>query len=151
MDGVTYQREAVTASFNKEVKPLLYQHWHESEIYGAEVEPDWLAYAALQDREIFYLYTIRIFGELVGYSGYIVSPSYHSREQIVAQNDLCYVVPKERGKSYFVNLIKFAEEDLKAKGVNVIGLSVKVDHDFSNILIRQGFVLEEHYYSKEVQ
>ena len=148
---VTYQEEPNIHAFYDETKALTYQHWHECDIHGGEVNIDWMAYELLKEKGLFHLYSIRALGELVGYSGYVVAPSHHSMGRVFAQNDLCYVVPKQRGKMLFLKLLKFAEEELKKYNVSVIGYSVKVEHDFSPILLRQGFVLEERYFSKRIQ
>lgn len=148
---IVYEKVPDIKAFYDETKALTYQHWHECEIHGGEVDIDWMAYDVLQEAGQFHLYCVRIFGELIGYTGYLVSPSHHCRGQLFALNDLCYVVPKHRGRMYFVKLLKFAEKDLVGYGVNVIGHSVKIEHDFSPILERQGFVLEEHYFSKRIQ
>lgn len=146
---VMYLKEFLTRPVIDELKHHLIHHQEEVKNTD-EMDVDWPAYRALQEAGIFHFYTARAEGVLLGYIGYIIAPHLHHRGVKYALCDLIYVEPASRGKMHSVNLMKHAEADLVAHGVASIGQPVKVHHDFGPILKRQGYVLDEYYYTKEV-
>lgn len=149
---VTVQKEYVTRELIAELEPLLNDHWAEVEIYESiKMDPDWPMIQCLQDQELFYFYTARANGELLGYIGYIVSPSIHYKHSKHALCDLVYVRPQHRGRFLLSKLLRHAEQEFIKLNVINVGHGLKIHHDFGNILSRQGYHLEEHYYSKRIQ
>ena len=146
---VMYQKEYLTRPVIEEMGTLIQAHNTEVRDHG-EPDVDWLAYQTLQDTGVFHFYTIRSRGDLMGYIGYVVAPNLHHRGQTCAVCDIIYVDPAHRGRMYAVKLMKYAEQELTCLGVSTIGQSVKSHHDFGPMLTRQGYVLDEHYYTKEV-
>ena len=144
------QKEFLTRSLVEELKPLISEHHTEIEKNEEEVNVDWLAYQVLQENNLFYFYTARAKGELLGYLGYIVTHNLHYRNHKYALCDLIYVSPQYRGKFLAVKLLKHAEVELSKLGVRDICQPVRVDHDFGPILKRQGYKIEEYNYGKRI-
>lgn len=148
--GVMFQKEFLTRPLIAEMGKHIFSH--QKDVGEDEtMDVDWLAYRTLQMSDAFYFYTARINGELIGYLGYIVAFNLHYKGNKDAICDLIYVNPNHRGKMCAIKLMKFAETELSDLGVNNIGQSVKEIHDFSPMLIRQGYELEERYYTKRIQ
>jgi GNAT superfamily N-acetyltransferase len=148
---VEIRKEILTREVQDELQPLLNMHWEEVELNGEEFNLDWPAYVALQDAGLFHFYVMRLGGAIIGYMGYIVAPNLRLLGTKYAFCDLIYVSPDCRGKMYGAKLLKFAEADIKSEDVYTIGQSVKAHHNFGRMLERQGYHLEEYYYSKRVQ
>lgn len=148
--GLMIQKEFLTRSLIEEIDKYISEHQTEVK-HEDDVNVDWLSYQVLQKSSAFYFYTARLSGELIGYMGYLVTNNLHYRDKICAICDLIYVRPEHRGKMCAIKLMKFAEEELSELGVSEVGQSVKIVHDFSPILIRQGYHLEERYYTKRIQ
>ena len=150
--AIVIQDEYFTRELIEEIQPLLDLHWEEVERYeDIKMDVDWPMYRVLQDQGIFRFYTIRVDGLLAGYIGYLVSPSLHYKGNQWALCDLVYVKPEYRGKMFASKLLRYAEKELKEMNVLNIGQGVKIHHDYGKILERQGYHLEEKYFSKRIQ
>ena len=89
------------------------------------------------------VYTARDDGELVGYGVFFVAPHIHYGDTIVAMNDVLFLHPAHRKGSMGTRLIKFCEQQLRARGAHKIAWHIKLSLDWSPILIRLGYVTEE--------
>ena len=113
------------------------------EANAAEVETDPLAISQLfyysKDRDGSLLsLTARWAGALVGYAIFqLLSPAHHATTK-VAMCDVIYVSPAYRGRAALM-LIQEAERIATAIGMHKIVWTVKVDHDWSKVLLRRGY------------
>lgn len=148
--ALTILRESLTRGVIEELKTLLPDHASE---VGRDAESvnhiDWMLYQYLDEHNLFYLYTARDGFDLVGYLGYMVSPSAQDRDDTRALCDCVYVSPKYRGMT-LSKMLRYSEGDLRDNNVKVIIQPVSPEHDFSPILKRNGFGLTEYYYSKRI-
>jgi len=133
-----------------EIKPLLEKHWEEIALNKEKVplDPDYDRYLFLEKSGILDIYTARENGKLMGYCITFTMPHIHYMSTVMASVDILYVDPSRRGKMAGVLLMKFVEEKMKEKGVQVFTHHVKVEHDYSSILKRLGYVEVERIYNK---
>lgn len=147
---ITYQRESI-ASAMPEAAKLLEQHyqeltWRKDKIALA---PDEKRYRELDRLGFLRVYTARKRGRLIGYAVYMVGPHLHYKQTIYANNDVLFIDPEERGMAG-IKLIRFAEADLAAQGVQVVCLHVKAYNDWGVLAKRMGYDPTDTVYQKWV-
>lgn len=127
-----------------EIYPLFEMHYEEmakrQKDAGrtvAPLNPNKDAYIAFNDDGRLVLFTVRIDGELVGYSGVYVMPSMHSGE-LIAREDAIFVRPDHRngiGKK----LTKKILASLGAAGVKSATMTAAADPRAALMWQRMGF------------
>jgi len=144
-----YQLENL-ASVRGEVDSLFYKHWEEIAVNKDKIKlnPDWSFYETADTAGLLGIYTIRESGNLVGYFFVLARPNPHYKDHVFAVNDLLFIDPDYRKGLAGLKLIKFAEEDLKSRGVSVLVINTKVHKPFDALLERLGFENVERSYSK---
>jgi len=146
---ITYQQEFL-ASVKSEVWPLLQQDWDEIE-HNKEMlplDPNWGLYELLEEQGNFYVFTARDGGNLVGYFTVIVFPSMHSRNAMLAANDVIYLDKNYRRGSVGTRLFKFAEKCLKEDGHRVLYITTTEKHPIDPLLERLGYTKIETKFEK---
>lgn len=143
-----YAQETMAQAW-AEMEPLFVKHykeiaWHQDKI---PLAPDCAAYAELEAKGIWKLYTARREGELVGYACWFVSTYLHYNTTRCAQNDVIYVDPSYRGKTG-MQLIRFSETELKKLGVQVLSLHIKECLNWGPLAQRVGFEHTEANWQK---
>lgn len=133
-----------------EIDYLLSKHWEEIAVNKDKIKlnPDWNFYDLLNSAGYLGIYTARSDGKLVGYFIVVAKEHPHYKDHIFASNDIIYLDPDYRKGLAGYRLIKFAEDDLRAKGVSVLTINTKVHKPFDPVLERLGFNLTERSYSK---
>jgi len=71
--------------------------------------------------------------ELVGYILFFVAPHMHSKNCITAHEDIYFLKPEYRKGRNGIKMFQFAQEHLKAKGVDLILYSTKFEFDNSSL------------------
>jgi GNAT superfamily N-acetyltransferase len=146
----TFQRERASELWG-EIMPLLRAHWEEIAHYkDIELAPNIEAYAKLEAAGVLHCYTARVAGALVGYFVATVVPSLHYRFSLQAHQDVLFVLPEHRRSRVGVGLIRFAEAQMRAAGVQVVQHHMKVAHDFGPLLARMGYEWIEKIYAKRL-
>lgn len=133
-----------------EIKPLLENHWEEIALYKDKVpfSPNYFMYKDLEEKDILDIFTARTDENvLVGYCITFTMPHIHYSTTITSTVDILYIDPLYRGKMAGLRLIKFAENQLKEKGVKILFQHIKPEHDFSPLLKRIGYGKFEDIYS----
>ena len=87
---------------------------------------------------------------MVGYFVIIARQHPHYKDHIFAANDIVYIDPDYRKGLAGYFLIKYAEKDLKKRGVSVLVVNTKVHKPFDAVLERLGFENVERIYSKYI-
>ena len=146
--SVKVEVEELTRATIADLELLLPTHAEEAK--SEKLKVDWLSYQVMQKSGEIAFVSARMDGELVGYILHMIFPDMHVVGKVVAMNDAIYVCPSHRGRYVATRLMKVAEEEVKRLGAHSIGQSVKVHHDFGKILCRQGYIIDEHYYTKEL-
>lgn len=144
------QRESMATCWS-EIKVNFDEHWKEVCCYQEKVKPgvDEEAYRQAEKALRLLIMTAREGGELVGYATFFVASHMHHKKHMVAYSDMIYVqIGRRRGTRIGLELIEESEKELWKFGVDRIIWGVKSAIDWSPILTRKGYILEERLYSK---
>lgn len=147
---LTFQTERLS-DVRDEAAPLLRRHWEEIALDREMVllDPNWDAYARIEAAGLMHITTARDeAGALVGYSAYFVMPNLHYRSLMVAETDIFWLAPEHRRGTAGLRLIRAAEAELKALGVNKIVSKVKIHFDTGPLFERLGYRAIERIYAK---
>lgn len=147
---IKYQQEFLSNIPKKEYLHLIEAHWSEIALNKSTVplDPDFDKYYQLEDSGVLKVFTVRDEGILVGYFSVFVFPHIHYKSTVFAQNDVIYISPDYRKGFTAIKLIKFAENCLREDGVDVLQINTKAHKDFSLILERLNFSLNDKVYGK---
>lgn len=149
--SVTFALEPLTDGLQAEIQPLLEAHWKEiAHDLTIPLEPRWDIYHAMQATGTLKTFTARAEGKLVGYAVFFLNHNMHYASSLQALQDILFITPSLRRGSLGTRLIKFAEEQLKAIGVQVVLHHVKAKHNFGPLLERVGYSLVDLIYVKRV-
>lgn len=146
---ITYQQESL-ATCKEDAAPLLEKHWEEIALNKDTIKlnPDWDAYADLEDVDILRVFTARDGDKLVGYFVTFVKAHLHYKDHLFAYNDILFL-SKDYRKGYTgAKLMKFAEKCLKQDGVSVLVVNTKRHRPFDVLLKWLGYTHIENLYSK---
>lgn len=149
--GIKYDREDYF-KIRDEIKPLLEEHWEEIALNKDKIKlnPDWDLYQEIYEKGNLAIYTAREGESLVGYFVVMVTPNIHYKDHLFATNDIVFIRKDHRKGRTGINLIKFAEEDLKKFNVSVMVINVKTHKPFDKVLEWLGFKKIEHTFSKYI-
>ena len=142
-------KEKLTESLIQELYPLLKNHWAEVAHYkDIELDPDWDAYASLQEQGKYLSVIARDeFGQVAGYMGIATGPNAHYKNTMMGMVDVIYLsLPNRRGTTA-AKLIRYAEELAE---VDILHFHVKIQNDFSPLLERMGYEKVEYLLSKRL-
>lgn len=133
----------------EEMKPLLEAHYHEIAWYQDKIElnPDYEKYAQMADAGLVHIVSARDEGKLIGYFVSMVIPGMHYKSTLYALNDVLFVHPDYRGSSTAYRMFKYAFEQLKSMGVDVITIHMKTDAPFEDLCVALGMQKQEYLYS----
>lgn len=146
---ITYQQESLV-TVKADIIPLLEKHWEEVALNKEKIKlnPDWDAYANLEDAGVLKIFTSRDDRKLVGYFVVFVKSHIHYKDHLFCYNDVIFVDEEYRKGFTSPRLIKFAEKCLKADGVEVMIVNTKRHKPFDSLLVWLGYKHIENLYSK---
>lgn len=152
--ALSLHRESFSETLLGEMLPLLRCHWAEVAHYtDIPLEVDASVYHASEANRALRIFTLRDHrwspGTLVGYAVYFVRANPHYASSVQAVQDVIYVDPTCRGGAG-AKLIRFADEQLAAEGVQAVYHHVKVAHNFGALLERMGYVAVDVIYAKRL-
>lgn len=139
---VSLQRERF-ADWIGEAMPLIERHWHEVAHYKdipLNVNRD--GYIAAENADLVRLYTMRHAATrlLLGYALFLVSLNLHYCTSRQAKQDVLFIAPEHRGGFLGSRLVRFADDAMRAEGVQVSYQHVKLEHPaLGSILQRIGY------------
>ena len=147
---IKYRREMGTG-FIAEAMPMFRRHWMQAESHlQPDLDPDFVKinsavlYGALR------VYTARDGERIVGYLAFVIPDSHlHYRRARLAVQDAIYVDPAYRGRAS-IELIAFAEDDLRDAGIELVTQVEKVRAPFGKLLARMGYEHEENVWIKRL-
>lgn len=143
--------ERLTLELQAEIQPLIEAHYLEIAMYkDIPLKVDWSVYWDAQMIGALAAFTVRDDGVLKGYAVYFVHPHGHYSGHLYAIQDVLYLDEALRGKLTGLKLIKYADNELRKKGVAVVMQHVKVEHDFGPMLKRIGYDEAEKVYTKRL-
>lgn len=145
----TFKQEFLE-TVKEDILPLLDEHWKEVAVNKdvIKLNPDWEAYADLEQAGCLKIFTVREDEKLIGYFVVIVRKHIHYKDHLFAANDIIYISPEHRKGSLASKLIKFAEKCLREDGVSVLIINTKIHKPFDELLSWLGFTCTERLYSK---
>jgi GNAT superfamily N-acetyltransferase len=126
------------ADVKDECGDLIAAHWREIAVWqDIPLDPDWELYEALEKSGRLAIYTVRTDNEkLVGYAVFVTRQHAHYKKHSWALNDIVFVHPDYRDGRIGRNLVRFWEQDLKARGIHVVHVNVKVAHPALDLVLR---------------
>jgi len=129
-----------------EVAQLVTDHWREvaNDRDKIPLDPDWEKYRNMDKAGILVLMTVRDDGVMVGYSLFVVMSLTHYKSNTVAMNDIIYVHPKYRGPRVGMRFIEFCHKELAQSKVHRICWHIKPVNNWTPILLRMGYRVEEY-------
>ena len=135
-----------------EAKPLLVDHWENIALNKDTIalDPLWDTYRKLEETGNLKIITARQEKKLVGYAAYVISPSLHYSDQIIADADVFWLDPDYRKGMAGMRLFKHAEKVLKSYGVTRVLNKVKIHFDVGKVFERMGYDPIERVYSKSL-
>ncbi len=137
--GYEFSREALCDSLISELEPLTLRNWNETGLFSdIPLEMDWPRFLKSEELGILRLYTARQRGILVGYAAFFFTGTGHHRSFLLSQQDVLFIAPEHRG--FGMEFVAWCDKQLKRDGSRGTAHSVRVGHDFSPILARQGYV-----------
>jgi len=131
---LAFQIEPLAACWN-ELMTLASRHWNETEGFrrGEQFAPSYARYAECERIGFFCMFTARDGGSLVGYAGMYVTQSMHSQIRIAVE-DQWFLAPDYRRGRNAIQLVKYVEGALAARGVTAIQMSAKIANGVGRIL-----------------
>lgn len=143
------QRETLGELRAGGVDVLLVRHWREIAYYqDIPLEVDYPAYEAAEALGKLRIFTVRIDGELVGYSCYFVNSNPHYKSSVQAVQDVLFLAPEYRKAAIGRTLIAYADHMLAAEGCQVTYQHSKVALPIDALLKRQGYEFIERIWAK---
>lgn len=129
----------------EELKSLLDKHYEELTLDKdvVKLDPIWSLYGELEEKNQFFLFTVRDEDVLVGYSAFFMKPHIHYKDLIVATNDVIFLKKEYRLGITGIKLLKYSEQKVKELGAKKITWHVKYSNDFRPILHRMGYSDED--------
>ena len=147
---MVYARESFAAVL-PEVMPLLAAHWAEVAHYkDIPLDVDVDAYLAVEATGAFRVYTARDGqGRLVGYAAFFVRANGHYRGSLQAVQDVLFLETFARGQGG--ELVRYAEEQLAAEGVQVVYQHIKVATPrTAALMVRLGYEAVDTIFAKRL-
>lgn len=121
-----------------DIVPLFELHWKEIATYqDIPLEPDYGFYAKMSKEERLVCYTARNSeGQLIGYSIFFLRKGHpHYKSHSWASNDIVWLHPDYRGFGVGKRFVAFWDEDLRARGFDVVKVDVKLEHPALGFLL----------------
>lgn len=123
-----------------EIRDLIGEHWEEIAMNRDVIplKPDWVRYAAMDERGQLLICTAREPGGLlVGYAIYFLAPHGHLHYSATpwAESDIFYLVPEKRGVGTAALLMNYAEHCLRERGISVMHTRTKIAHPSAGALL----------------
>lgn len=147
-----FKRQAYSQKLIDEMMPLWEAHQLETanKFYGP-LDPNFEVYAQCEANGLLRIYTARQGGELAGYQIFVVSEHPHSKDMVVATQDILYLRPAYRRGLTGFNFMKWCMNELTNDGVHIMHQVVPARLNLGGLFERLGFELEDVNFSKRLQ
>lgn len=116
------------AAIAREIIPLWHRHWAEIALDKERIslDPDFEQYYRLDTEGILRVLTVRVGGELVGYSFSLIGPHLHYRSTRTAHTEMFWLAPEYRSGWTGVRLLRLTRKGLKQLGVKLHTINIKL-------------------------
>ena len=146
---MNYREERGGVDLFKEMFPLLEEHEEELNVLNCGLDVDLQMYVKAVAAKQIAIYTARQEGELVGYAVYWIKRHPHYNV-LVADADVIFLRKDYRVGSTGIKLLRFSEDKLKEKGINVIVQRTKKHKDLGRLFKFLKYEHAEEVYIKEI-
>jgi hypothetical protein len=146
--SVVFQVESIGAC-RAECRSVIEQHYEEIAQFKSvqKLDPDWEAYAKLEELGKLWVMTARADGVLVGYIVMVVTRDMHYRTLLRATEDIHFLLPEYRKGLTGYRLLAKMKQAMQEKGVQTISLRTKASSDHGLLFERLGGVLHDLVYT----
>ncbi len=146
---ISYQVELYSSVID-EMKELYEAHWEEvaNDKETIKLNPDYTTYFTLEKAGVLHVVSVRDDDKLVGYHMSLIHPHMHYKESLTAFTDIFFIQKDYRKGRVGINLFKFMENSLRAKGVQKIYMGTKLKLDIGPVLDKLGYTAVERIYTK---
>ena len=129
----------------EEMLLLLDAHYEELTLnkHIVKLNPDWEEYDRREKLNKFVLITMRLDSKLIGYSAWFVDRHIHYKDLLVATNDVVFLKKEYRSGMNGIKLLKKSEDIVAKLGAHKLTWHVKESNDFTPILKRMGYSIED--------
>jgi GNAT superfamily N-acetyltransferase len=150
-DGVIFAVERFDDVYD-EARELLDMHWSEVAPYKdmLTLNPNVEAYKKAEAQGLIVIITARMDFELIGYIVMIIHPHMHYQHVLTATDDIHFLHPDHRKGTTGWRLLRAAENEMRARGVRLMTLRTKVEHDHGKIFEHLGFHAQDVVYTKRL-
>jgi hypothetical protein len=147
-DTLIFQREkAMDVAI--ELVPLIIKHHAEISLFpDLELKPSVQTYLNCEERDALRIFTARKNGVLVAYAFFFLHESLKYGNTKEALCDMLFIDPSHRG--FGVSFLKWIDNEITKDNVRLIYHHVNTHHNFSPILIRQGYQINDHVFVKRL-
>lgn len=137
------------ATFIEELKEIIPAHYDELCVTkDFPLAPDYEAYGRLYVADMLRCTTARDDDGLIGYAIFIVQPHLHYKTCKTAFEDIYFLRKEHRLGRTGIRLFQFAEEALRAEGVDRIIMHTKIHMDNSRLFEYLGYKHTDKLYTK---
>ena len=136
--GVTIQKESMSEIL-EEGLPLISRNWEEMGMNKdfLVLDPAYKKYKKLDAFGSLKLFTVRSDGKLVGYVLYTIFNHPHFQTSLWAQSDTMWLSPDQRGLGHGAELVTFAEDWLRNRGVVIMRTGVNLSSKSAGIMLEK--------------
>lgn len=141
----------LSAAIIDAARPLLRRHYEEVAAYkDIPLDPDWEMYTKAEQAGLLCAFVVRDRGVLKGYAVYFLRQNPHYKTSLQATQDVLFLDASLRGGSVSGLFIQWCDEQLAARGVQVVYHHVKFTRDFGARLSRLGYAPIEVIWGKRL-
>lgn len=129
---------------------LTKSHWGEiaTNQEFLKLDLDHAKYVRLAETNSLVVVSAREGDAMIGYAVFVVSCHLHYKTVLMAMEDVHYIHPTYRGRGIGTGMIQEAERVLRARGVKILTMRVKLKSDHGELLEDLGFTPIERVYAK---
>jgi len=140
------------ASAYPEAQDLLKLHWEEIAPYRdlLTLNPNVATYEAHEAKEGICVITAREAGKIIGYIVMLIHPHLHYKHVLMATDDIHFIHPDYRKGRTGLQLLTFAEREMKKRGVKLMALRTKVNSNHGVLFEHLGYNAQDVVYTKRL-
>ena len=149
--SATYQTEDYS-KVKDELAVMFPRHWDEIALNKDKIKLniDWEVYDRAHSSGKLVIITARDGVKLIGYwVGFLVE-NPHYKGYRIAQTDIFYILPESRRGRVGINLFRFLEDEMRARGVVKIITNSKLHRDVGPLFVHLGYNPVETVYTKYI-
>ena len=115
-------------AISRELLPLWQRHWEEiaEDKDRVPLDLDFDAYFRLDLEGVLHILTVRVNGELVGYTFNLIGPHLHHHSTRTAQTEMFWLAPEQRSGWTGVRLFRLTRRGLRDRGVKLHHVNFKL-------------------------